>query len=116
MTTFTETEQKILRLARTYIDEPHKWTTHYLAKNAEGEFCNPESPQAVSFCAMGAILRATDIIYSKELGVTALTDKLGHSIPEATRGEYDDGWNDIAHFNNTSTHEEVLNLFDRALA
>ena len=121
MIALTENEKKVMEQARAYIDEPDKWIVDYLAKDADGNSCEPESPRAVSFCAIGAILRANDderrSYNGNAVSVMLLTDKLSNYVlPGDAQVEYEDGWNNIAEFNNTSTYAEVIDFFDRAVA
>ena len=39
------------------IDKPEKWTKKYLGRDAENSGCEAHMPQAVCWCAMGAILK-----------------------------------------------------------
>lgn len=45
--------------ARAVIDTPEKWTTHCLARDAEGSPCPVEDERSVCFCAAGAIRKAS---------------------------------------------------------
>ena len=118
MVTFNKREQKILKLGRAYIDEPDKWTTVQLARYANGKSCRVQDPEAASFCALGALLRASGDKHWKDYDlplVQDLADKLVRYLPEEKRQDCGN-WRNVARFNNTSTHGDVLALFDRALA
>ncbi|MPZ68581.1 MAG: hypothetical protein GEU71_03530 [Actinobacteria bacterium] len=45
----------VLQRARARIEDPARWTTCYLARDAQGEHCAPQSKEAVSWCALGAL-------------------------------------------------------------
>src|ERR1041384_63854 len=46
---------EILSHARSFIDKPDKWTKHTNARETNNYPVNPESTNAVCFCAYGAI-------------------------------------------------------------
>ena len=55
---FTSTEQLIIRRARAMVASPSKWTRGAFARDENGMVVQPASPDATSFCAAGAIMRA----------------------------------------------------------
>lgn len=102
MTTTLET----LRAARELIAKPGGWTQEFFARNASGERTNKFGPDAVCFCAYGAIDRAA-----------------GHSFSEADRRFMEalfdaTGRDDVADWNDAPgrTQAEVVALFDKAIA
>lgn len=55
-------ELDALKGAYALIQNPERWTTHALARDAKGNgFSHPRSPQAVGWCAMGALVATTQI-------------------------------------------------------
>lgn len=48
----------VLRLSRTYIDQPSKWTQGCLAADEKGNSVNPRTSYATCWCVEGAIKRA----------------------------------------------------------
>lgn len=53
---------KILRLARGILAEPGAHTTNALARDAEGNWCKFDDPQAVSWNGQGAIRLAAKLL------------------------------------------------------
>lgn len=77
------------------------WCRFALAKDGAGRLVGPDSPNAQSFCVMGAVIR-------RPMGGNAIV-----ALMEARK----DG-RGLPCFNNspTTTHADVLALFDRAIA
>lgn len=93
---------EVLKAARKRISKPEHWTQGTCARDAEGHMTLASSPDAVQWCAFGAILsvdRAHDFT-----GLEALRSvlPLGYSVQS---------------FNDTPRrkHSEVLDMFDRAV-
>ena len=89
--------------ARKKIEKPENWTQNYSAKDVDGSAVYVCSPEAVCWCTLGAI--------------RAVSDDRGDLVEAACNKLYDvldDSF--ITIFNDTHTHEEVLALFDRAIA
>lgn len=95
---------EILRRAKQLISKPENWTTKKLARNPRGEACGYYKPDAVRFCAQGALLRA-----ARELD--GWGDYAGASIilSDSTPSK-----NAII-LNDQGPHEAVLAMFDRAI-
>jgi len=104
-----KTAAQVLREARELISDPERWAQGAWAKNAPGHSVQTRAPEAVSWCAAGAIYRCagnSDLsIDTREL----LYDVIGSNISP-------DSGHVIAEFNDTHTHAEVLEMFDRAIA
>lgn len=95
---------EILQTAYELIKEEKNWTQGVCARNAKGEEVYFNSMNAVSFCTAGALARttATDNVY--ELCWHALTAHLR------------DSGGGLSRFNDTHSHAEVCELFQRAIA
>lgn len=87
-----------LRAARALIEQPERWTTTYLARNKQGRITGHASEDAVCWCAIGAIYKVTTDDPSPYLDV----------LRRITG-------NDLSGFNDSRTHAEVLDAFDRAI-
>lgn len=87
---------KILRAARDLISDPKKWTQGAYARDANGDLCRCEGPEAASWCAFGVLWGRQDATYY-----------LVMCLP--------DSYKTVAAFNDCSTHEEVLALYARAI-
>lgn len=89
--------------ARKLIEKPENWTKRYYARNKEQEEVPVLSRDAVCFCSIGALAKAS----GEGLGVEgndayqALARRMGVSV---------------SRFNDTHTHVEVLAKFDEAIA
>lgn len=95
---------KTLIEAKAIIAKPENWTQGVFARDKTGHQVHVADPDAVCFCSLGA-LRKTGIketsgaVYMRARG--CLADS-GGSV-------------DIANINDTSTHEEVMAMWDKAI-
>jgi len=94
----------VLRAARAKIAEPEHWAKGADALNAAGKWADPLSADAVSWCAIGA------------LGVSGRYWMQACDLMESLLPDSCD--RDVARFNDdpTTTHADILALFDRAIA
>lgn len=93
---------KILTRARALIADPARWTQGDYARDANGKSVLPNSRYAVCWCSVGALRKVTRCAILPDCAYLALSDGIGsHKSVHA--------------FNDASTHEEVLLLFDRAI-
>lgn len=96
---------EMLRAARALIDTPEKWTQRQFAKDAAGHTIDFVNPDAVCFCACGALRRLHGINGRVE---RVLADAMSSPSGEVAAVR-------IVNFNDTHTHAEVLAAFDRAI-
>lgn len=97
------------------LSDAANWTTDYFARNAKGQDVDVRSPDATCFCIMGAIERVTrgpengERVTMDQINVecdaeaalqTVLTKRLGDS--------------NIANFNDTASHEQVIEALTEA--
>ena len=101
-----------LRLGRARIAAG--WCVGNFAQDMNGIPCLPDSPQAVRWCARGAVGSSFDSGLNTE-AEEALYNALPSGFSEARIEGYGKG-NAVAAFNNSGSREEVLALFDRAIA
>lgn len=92
----------LLRAARERISAPERWTQGRSARDATGFGVVSTDPSAVCWCAFGAVLACPSDSLSAGAALSALDD-------EAPGGS-------ASAFNDTATHAEVLDLFDRTIA
>ena len=97
--------KQLLIAARKLIENPEHWTQGVMARNCDGHSTYYRNGGAFCFCASGALQRV-----QADIGLTF--DDLHRSM-----------WIlegfcpvDILHFNDSHTHQEVLNVFDKAIA
>jgi len=96
----------ILRSARARIADRKNWTTGYMARTADGTACFAESPEAVSWCALGAL--------AAESGTGGLNVDGWELLIEASRKLY--CTDSVSSVNNCEGHLAVLGLYDAAIA
>jgi hypothetical protein len=97
-----------LKRARKLISKPERWTKGASCRDGHGIMIyRVDSSDAVSFCAVGAIGRAS-------IETRTSDGDIGHLALKALRGRLDriSAWNDRT----TTTHEMVLARFDRTIA
>jgi hypothetical protein len=105
---------ELLIAARSLIETPEKWTQGVGARSVFGDQRSALSPEAVCFCADGALYRAGEPDFGGpiyNLAVRALNRSLvGEGSPY-------DPYNYIE-FNDAgdTTHADVLAMFDRAIS
>lgn len=103
-----------LKAARKLIEEPKGWTQGQFARDSEGFPMLPHSPIAVCFCSIGATLRAT-MGHTPRSAATPGQRQRHIGALDLLRG-FLPAHSDIVTFNDTHTHEEVLAVFDKAIA
>lgn len=109
---------ELLKAGKVLIDTPEKWTKEAYGKDKDGQeiFRDQEHfRNAVSFCSVGALLRAMGSYPGEELSEEgyAVFEEAQMVLCHATGNP--DCLN-IAQYNDNSTHEEVLAVWDRAIA
>lgn len=97
---------EVLRAARKLIEAPWNWTQGSYCRDESGASEHLDSPEADSFCVIGACRAAAEA--SSTAGVS-------HPAEVALKAEMDYcalTWNDAPE----RTHAEVLAAFDKAIA
>jgi hypothetical protein len=98
---------KVLRTARGLVNKG--WTTGALAMNKNGKRVPVKSPEAVNFCAIGALRRAEFKLGTVGAAAQARIE-LRKALPKNA------GTNSIVEFNDYSAGKDgVVALFDRAI-
>lgn len=93
-----------LRRAKAKIATPETWTKEDYAKDADGMFTDARSPKATCWCSMGAIQ-------------TVCSEEDWTRITRALRiGGLGSTWVDEFNDASSTTHADVLAMFDRAIA
>lgn len=108
--------KKLLENARNRIAKTENWTQHRLCDGSGDDGGTPDatSPDATCWCSVGALFAEAGIpnAFHRELShpnLKAAMDALNTSMNGTT-------WGSIPGFNDTRTHEAVLEAFDRAIA
>ena len=106
MTTDNETIQHTLHGMRELLAEPSRWTQGAFARDKEGSDQAVAHPEATCFCLVGAARIVThlddDVTNTVVAHLAAITRQRGCSC--------------VALYNDASTHAEVLDLLDTAIA
>ena len=101
-----------LRAAKALIADESNWCQKTYAKNAAGEHCAGDDPDAVCRCSAGALHPFIDD--SKAEDDLLLTRCI--SILDDAAFELKGGWASVISFNDNQTHPEVMEMWDRAIA
>lgn len=98
----------ILTTARELIADPKHWIKGILASTLDNCEVDPEQTEAVKFCMVGAVLRAEkdhNYVYRRSDAV----ENPFLFLTKACNGRV------LAVYNDHYTHEQVLQLFDKAI-
>lgn len=99
-------EYDVLEQARNKIADPKNWTKRAYARDTAGNKLMGDSPRAVSWCAVGALI---SVAGNKDSSLRA------HILLDQKAAEVFDG-NGIMYLNDELGHKNVLDVFDKALA
>ena len=115
MTASAQRTHDLLVAARAKIEDPAGWTKGVMARSSLGDSVMPNSPKASCFCTVGALHAAgmdpNARDFTHDPAVTLLADLIpGKPRPFPVEA--------LTTFNDEplTTHVDVLNLFDRAIA
>lgn len=105
-------QQQILRKARGLLSDKRKWTRYGAARTGNGAVCPPYAPEAVKFCAYGAIARAA----LEVTGDTQQARRLARSIEMLLVGgeRAPQPPNRLCYVNDRKGYAAVMGLFDAA--
>lgn len=90
--------------------DKNRWTQNVYARDAFDTSCGPLEERAICFCIIGAIKRCYGDKESLEkhlAGVNPVLARIKEHLIEKGLGK------DIAYFNDTHTHEEVLAVLEK---
>ena len=95
------TQAERLKRAKELIQDPAHWVQDWYARNEQDRDVNPDSPDAVKFCALGALYRNEDHDIHDTLLLTGCSTYLYRmSITDA---------------NDHIGHHAVMKIYDRAI-
>jgi hypothetical protein len=100
-----------LTKARAILAKPKAWTKGHMAKAADRRVVQPESEDAVCFCAVGAYFAAVACRETSPGEEQKGFDILGESIPKSAKTQLVARYNDAK----TTRKKDILALFDRAI-
>lgn len=124
---------EVLTKAREVITDPDHWDTGALAYNVDDIDVHPNSPEAVKWCAMGAVAKVMDrdgeqvvkadydeVSDPELIKVMTHLKKYTPGIPEEDSAFYRRIYvfnDNLGGFRNTDDpHQDVLDAFDKAIA
>jgi len=102
------TTAEILTAARSLISKPENWTQGEYARDSSGERVSEHDQDAVCFCTIGALLKAEHAL-NIYISAFARNHPSINYLKTFLNGS-------VADYNDSSTHAEVLELFDKAIA
>lgn len=97
---------EILKNARSIINTPDNWTQDAVARNNINEKVSAHSSEAVCWCAMGAMYKASKNNLSEDY------QKAFYFLDSEAKNTI---YFTVLNFNDKTDHEAVLGLFDRAI-
>lgn len=105
---------ELLKAGREIISAPEKWTKYTYGRTAEGSDTNgPQSfLRAVKFCSLGALLKAVGSCPGEDLEGESYTIMEAAQVALCRVASTED----IAVYNDEHTYEEVIAVWDRAIA
>lgn len=106
---------QIIQGARDLIADPACWTRCNLAVTADYESCDPWQPEAVRFCAHGALLKTAFAMTGDHDTAWHFAHSAAVSVLSCAGIVNPDAPGDLFAINDDQGHEAVLALFDKAL-
>lgn len=104
-------QQQILRKARNLLSDRRRWTRYSAARTGNGIVCTPYAPDAVKFCAYGAVVRAA----LEVTGSRQQAGQLARSIEMRLFGQARVQQQRLSHVNDCEGYAAVLALLDAAV-
>lgn len=102
------TPQTVLINAKALIADPKNWTQGVFARNADGYSTGVHEEDATCFCTLGAIAVAgNNQKWAQKIAINTLSKIIDDIDGNAALS--------IGGFNDTHTHEQVMELFDKAI-
>lgn len=118
-----KTASQLLVESKALIADPVTWTTGHIARDAAGTpIQDPFHPDACQFCMYGALGRVAGVGAYDGLSSIPACDELDSvhelrvAIQRVTRVVTQESrFRSIGDFNDNSTHQQVMNLLDKAI-
>lgn len=102
------TALQILKAARKLLSKPERWIQHSSARSSGGLTVKVKSPDAVGWCAIGAIRRCDD---NRSTNGCVAERCLTLTIPRSSKHCGITGYNDAQ----GRSHKQIMTWFDRAI-
>ena len=97
---------KLIMDMKELISTPEKWTKGTEARDKNGNICSYSD--AVCFCTLGAFEMVVNEQNITGIDRDTIFDYIAATIKKL-------GYHSITYFNDNHTHEDVMNLFDKAI-
>lgn len=104
---------ELLKSSKELIIDPTHWTQKYLARDQNGKSTNYAGEDAVCWCSLGAVEKITIDVFGSEY-LVARYNARNAAIDCLNMAS--NGCGCITTFNDEHTHEEVIDMFDKAIA
>ena len=104
---------ELLERARDLIKDINNWVQRGFACNEYGHYVDTVSPDAVSFCALGALYRAGDMSSAFHFAHTKRTVTRAREMLDEEAREM--GYPGIQSLNDFTDHRTVLAMYDRVI-
>jgi hypothetical protein len=98
---------ELLIAAKALIEDPKHWTTGALARDKDGNVTSSQGEEAVCFCSWGAFNKIEQAT-NDERAAEAASEYLRLAVPDGSRMP--------AVYNDSHTHEQVMAMWDAAIA
>lgn len=114
----TLTAKELLIDAKALISNPNNWTKSQYARTKENHSADVGDPKACKFCTIGALTKVNGEkrpydCYQKKNKTPVRTAYL--ALFDAVRALKDPMRDSILNFNDSSSHQQVMDLFDLAI-
>lgn len=105
--------RNILIDSQWLIVNPEHWTQKSKARDKDGQVTGESSPAAYSRCSIGSLQHARD---KAGASMKQYHDAMFHLANVINPESLDYPYEVISEFNDTHTHAEVMNAYDKAIA
>ena len=104
-----------LESARQLISDPRRWTIYYSAEDKDGEPVDFNSDKAVCWCSLGALRKVVYESSSKPENIAKAEEFTAYGYLLDAVDLAKTGCGSVVGFNDTHTHQEVMELWDSAI-
>lgn len=107
-------QHQVLRRARDLLSDKRKWTRYGAARSGNGAVCPPYAPDAVRFCAYGAIARAALEVTGNRQQARGLARSIEMHLLGGERASQPNGR--LCQVNDRKGYAAIIRLLDAATA
>ena len=109
-----KTALQLLEEAKATIQDSKRWTQNAFARDKDNNKVSSRTPTAVCWCSLGALNRIQDT-GGEYLKAVQLLTKAVQLLTKAVQLLTKAAGTEVAEYNDSSTHEEVLAMWDKAI-